>query len=152
MSIEQKLVSLGYTLEPADLYFGKFVQAVKVGNLVFTSGQVPIWGDTVIKGKVGGDVTPEQGYEAAKLCTLNCLRAVKAITGSLDRVTRVVKVLGMVNVAPGFDQTSSVINGCSDFLYELFGKENGHARSAVGMTLPLNFAVEVEMIAEVMVD
>lgn len=148
MSYEAKLKSMGLDVAPVELAFGKFVQAVRVGNLVFTSGQVSAWGDKTIKGKVGGDLTPEQGYEAARYCTLNCLRAIKALT-SLDNIVQVVKVLGMVNVAPGFDGTPSVINGCSDFLREVFGDAGKHARSAVGMTLPLNFAVEIEMVVEV---
>ena len=149
MSYEKKLQELGYAIEPAQLDTGKFVQASRTGNLVFTSGQIPLWGDKSIKGKVGGDLTIEQGYEAAKLCALNNLRAIKAAVGSLDNIVRIVKVLGMVNVAPGFDNTPAVINGCSDFVREVFGEAGYHSRSAVGMTIPLNWAVEVEMVVEV---
>lgn len=149
MSYEKKLRDMGYAIEPAELQFGKLMQAVRTGNLVYTSGQVPIWGEKSILGKVGGDLSLEQGYEAAKWCALNNLRAIKAVVGSLDQIVRFVKVLGMVNVAPGFDQTSAVINGCTDFLCEVFGEAGKHARSAVGMTLPMNFAVEIEMITEV---
>jgi enamine deaminase RidA (YjgF/YER057c/UK114 family) len=149
MSYEQRLIDLGFEITSVELEFGKFVQATRSGNLVYVSGQVPSWGDKTIKGKVGGDLTAEQGYEAAKFCTLNCLRAVKAVAGSLDNVVQIVKVFGMVNVAPGFDATPAVINGCSDLLREVFGDAGKHARSAVGMTVPLNFAVEVEMIVEV---
>jgi enamine deaminase RidA (YjgF/YER057c/UK114 family) len=150
MSYEEKLQAMGYTIEPVELDTGKFVQAVKTGNLVFTSGQVSRWGDEAIKGKVGADLTVEQGYEAAKLCALNCLRAIKTVTGSLDEIVRFVKVLGMVNVAPDFDATPAVINGCSELLREVFGEDAGyHARSAVGMTIPHGWAVEIEMVVEV---
>jgi enamine deaminase RidA (YjgF/YER057c/UK114 family) len=150
MSYEEKLQAMGYTIEPVELDTGKYVQAVRTGNLVFTAGQVSRWDDEAIKGKVGGDLTVEQGYEAAKLCALNNLRAIKAVTGLLDNIVRFVKVLGMVNVAPGFDNTPGVINGCSDFIREVFGEDVGHhARSAVGMTIPFDWAVEVEMVVEV---
>lgn len=150
MSVEEKLKAMGYTLEPIVLDTGKFVHAVRTGNLVYTSGQLPQWGDKTWKGKVGADVTLEQAQEAAKICTLNALRAIKTLIGSLDDIKRVIKILGMVNVAPGFDATPAVMNGASEFLREVFPGETGlHARSAVGMVLPLNFAVELEMIVEV---
>lgn len=149
MSYEAKLKEMGYTLEPVELDNGKFVLATQTGNLIYTAGCVPVWGDIVVKGKVGADLTVEEGYEAAKLCTLNCLQAIKTVAGSLDNVTKIVKVLGMVNVAPGFDDTPGVIHGCSDMLREIFGEAGLHARSAVGMTIPYNFAVEIEMIVEV---
>jgi enamine deaminase RidA (YjgF/YER057c/UK114 family) len=149
MSYEAKLQEMGYTLEAIDLDNGKFVLAAQTGNLIYTAGCVPVWGDTVYKGKIGTDLTVEEGYEAAKLCTLNCLQAIKSVTGNLDDVIRIVKVFGMVNVAPDFDNTPAVIHGCSDLLRELFGDAGLHARSAIGLTVPFNFAVEIEMIAEV---
>ena len=149
MSYEGKLRELGYTIEPIELNAGKLMHAVRTSNLVYTSGQVSRWGGREIKGKVGRDLTLEQGYEAARFSALNCLAAVKTLAGSLDNVVRVVKVLGMVNVASDFDNTSGVIHGCSDLLLEVFGAAGMHARSAVGMTLPLNYAVEIEMIVEV---
>jgi enamine deaminase RidA (YjgF/YER057c/UK114 family) len=149
MSYEAKLQELGYTIEPVELDNGKFVQAVRTGNLVYTAGQVSRWGDREIKGKVGRDLTVEQGYEAARFATLNVLRAVKTVAGSLDNVVRFVKVLGMVNVAPDFDNTPGVIHGCSDLLREVFGEAGYHARSAVGMTIPFNYAVEIEVVVEV---
>jgi enamine deaminase RidA (YjgF/YER057c/UK114 family) len=149
MSYEAKLQSLGYTVEPVELNAGRLMHAVRTGNLIYTSGQVSRWGAQEIKGKLGADLTVEQGYEAARLSALACLSAVKTLAGSLDNVVRIVKVLGMVNVAPGFDNTPGVIHGCSDLLIEVFGDAGRHARSAVGMTLPLNYAVEIEMIAEV---
>lgn len=149
MSYEAKLQEMGYTLENIELDNGKYVLAAQTGNLVYTSGCVPIWGDTVYKGKVGGDLTVEEGYEAAKLCAVNALQAIKSLTGSLDNITRIVKVFGMVNVAPDFDNTPGVIHGCSDLLREVFGDAGLHARSAIGLTVPFNFAVEIEIIVEV---
>jgi enamine deaminase RidA (YjgF/YER057c/UK114 family) len=116
---------------------------------VYTSGSTSGWDGREFKGKVGADLTVEQGYEAARFAALNCLRAVKTVTGTLDRVKRVVKVFGMVNVAPGFDKTPDVIHGCSDLLIEVFGDAGRHARSAVGVTLPYNWAVEIEMVVEI---
>jgi enamine deaminase RidA (YjgF/YER057c/UK114 family) len=149
MAYEEKLRDMGYVIEPADLETGTFVEAVRTGNLIFTSGQLPIWGEKSVKGKVGEDVTVEEGYDAARLCTLNGLRAIKALVGSLDNIVRFVRVFGMVNVAPGFDGTPLVISGCSELLGEVFGDAGCHARSAVGMTLPFNYAVEIEMVVEV---
>jgi enamine deaminase RidA (YjgF/YER057c/UK114 family) len=149
MSYEARLSELGYTIEAIELNAGKIMHAVRTGNLIYTSGQVSRWGDQEIKGKVGSDLTVDEGYEAARMCGLNCLRAVKALAGSLDNVTQIVKLLGMVNVAPDFDNTPGVIHGCSDLLLNVFGEAGRHARSAVGMTIPQNYAVEIEMIVEV---
>ncbi len=149
MSFEAKLREMGYTIDPVELSTGRLMHAVRTGNLIFTSGQVPNWEGREIKGKVGRDVSVDEGYEAARLATLNCLRAVKTLAGSLDNVVQVVKVFGMVNVAPDFDNTPAVIHGCSDLLLELFGEAGRHARSAIGLTVPLNYAVEVEMVVEV---
>ncbi len=149
MSYEAKLQEMGYTLGPVTMDNGKFMAAVRTGNLVFTSGQVSSFAGKTIKGKVGDDLTVEEGYEAAKLCALNALAAVKGITGNLDDIVRVVKLLGMVNVAPGFDDTPGCIHGASDLLRELLGDAGKHARSAVGMTIPFNYAVEIEMVVEV---
>ena len=149
MSYEAKLRELGYVIEPIDLNAGKIMHAVRTGNLIYTSGQVSRWGDREIKGRLGRDLTVEQGYEAARFSALSCLRAIKSLVGSLDNLVQVVKVLGMVNVAPDFDNTPAVIHGCSDLLLEVFGEAGRHARSAVGMTLPQSFAVEIEMIVEV---
>jgi enamine deaminase RidA (YjgF/YER057c/UK114 family) len=149
MGVEAKLKELGYTIEPIDLNAGKIMHAVRTGNLIYTSGQVSRWGGREIKGKLGRDLSLEEGYEAARLSALSCLSAIKTLAGSLDSVVQVVKVLGMVNVAPDFDNTPAVIHGCSDLLLQVFGDAGRHARSAVGMTLPLNYAVEIEMIVEV---
>lgn len=149
MSYEAKLKEMGYTIEPIELDAGRLMHAVRTGNLIYTSGQVPNRDGKMIKGKVGQDVSVEEGYEAAKLATLNCLSAIKTVAGSLDNVVQVVKVFGMVNTAPDFDNTPAVIHGCSDLLIEVFGDAGRHARSAIGLTVPVNFAVEIEMIVEV---
>jgi enamine deaminase RidA (YjgF/YER057c/UK114 family) len=145
--ITEKLHELGYDYSPANLIIGPFQAAVQVGNLVYTSGQIPLLGDVQIKGKVGTDLTLEEARKAAEICAFNCLRAIGAVT-DINSVKRVVKVLGMVNVAEGFNDTSGVINGCSEFLKKIWGENGSHARSAVGMVLPGNWAVEVEMIVE----
>lgn len=149
MSFEAKLREMGYTLEPVELNAGRLMHARRTGNLIYTSGQVSNWGGKAIKGKVGREVSVEEGYEAARLSTLSALAAIKTLAGSLDNVVEVVKVLGMVNVAPDFDDTPAVIHGCSDLLIEVFGEAGWHARSAVGMTIPHNWAVEIEIIVEV---
>jgi enamine deaminase RidA (YjgF/YER057c/UK114 family) len=149
MSYEARLRELGYTIDVVSDDAGKIMLAVRSGNLVFTSGQVSSFGGREIFGRLGAELTVEQGYEAAQLSALGCLRAVKAVVGSLDNVVRVVKLLGMVNVAPGFYDTPGVIHGATDMMRNVFGDQGKHARSAVGMTLPLNYAVEVEAIFEV---
>lgn len=150
MTVEATLAELGYAYEPADIdVMGVFHAAVRTGNLVFTSGNVPSHGGVDIKGKVGGDLNVEAGQKAAELCAYNCLRAIGAVA-DINSIVRIVKVLGMVNVADGFDNTSGVINGASHFLTRVFGEDIGkHARSAVGMVIPANWAVEVEMVVEV---
>lgn len=150
MSAEAKLKELGIELREVPVGDRPLVPAVQTGNLLFLSGNGPNWNGKNILGQVGGDVTVEQGYEAARNCALNLLSAARSTLGSLDKVKRVVKVLGMVNSAPGFSQQPQVINGCSDLLVEVFGQSGRHARSAVGMAgLPGNIAVEIEMILEV---
>lgn len=149
MSFEARLKSMGYVIEPGELSAGKFMRAVRTGSLVYTAGAVSAWDGREIKGKLGDDLTVAQGYQAARLATLAGLQAIKSVIGSLDHLTRFVKVLGMVNVAPGFNDTPGVIHGCSDLLLEAFGEAGRHARSAVGMTIPYNFAVEIELIAEI---
>lgn len=150
MSYVAKLAEMGYTMEKIDLSTGKFLHAVQTGNLVFTSGQVSAWGDDVIKGKIGdGGISVEKAYTAARYSALNCIQAVHSLTGSADNIVRVVKVLGMVNVAQDFDDTPNCIHGASDLFLEVFGDAGKHARSAVGMTIPYNFAIEVEAVFEV---
>ena len=128
-------------------------QLVRIsGNLAHVSGHGPIDGsDVLIKGKVGSDVTVEQGYEAARLTALSILASLDQEFGDLDRVKRWVKALGLVNCAPGFSTTPPVVNGFSDLILELWGPDNGaHARSAIGVAeLPFDIPVEVEAICEV---
>jgi enamine deaminase RidA (YjgF/YER057c/UK114 family) len=149
MSYDAKLRELGYSIQTVELNAGRLMHAVRTGNLVYTSGQVSRHGDQQVVGKVGRDLTVEEGYEGARLAALGCLQAVYSLLGSLDQVVRVVKVLGMVNVAPDFTNTPAVIHGASDLFIEVFGEAGRHARSAVGMQIPSDFAVEVEAIFEV---
>jgi enamine deaminase RidA (YjgF/YER057c/UK114 family) len=125
---------------------GKLAPAVRTGNLVYTSGAT-----SRLTGKVGADVTVEQAYEGARDAILGCLGSVQWLMGDLERVTRVVKLLGMVNCGEGFSATPAVIHGATDTLIEVFGQEKGwHARSAIGVyQLPGNAAVEIELIVEV---
>jgi enamine deaminase RidA (YjgF/YER057c/UK114 family) len=118
------------------------------GDLVYVGGHGPVAGETMIRGKVGSDITPDEGYAAARVTALSILATLDAELGDLDRIERIVKVFGMVNCAPGFNQTPAVINGCSDVLVEIFGEAGRHTRSAVGMAeLPFDIAVEIELIA-----
>lgn len=151
MSAEARLRELGIELPTPPAPVANYVRAVQTGNLVFVSGHGPTRdGKPVYVGKLGRDLTVEEGYQAARLVMLNCLASLKALIGDLDRVKRVVKLLGMVNSAPDFGDQPKVINGASDLLVELFGERGRHARSAVGMAaLPMGIAVEIEMIVEV---
>lgn len=149
MSYIAKLKELGYTLETVELNAGRLMLATRTGNLVYTSGSVSRFGGKEVIGKVGADLTVEQGYEGAKLAALGCLQATHSLLGSLDNVVKVVKMLGMVNVAPGYNNTPGVIHGASDLLLNVFGEAGRHARSAVGMQIPGDYAVEVEIIFEV---
>jgi enamine deaminase RidA (YjgF/YER057c/UK114 family) len=147
MSFEEKSRALGFEITAFDtIQKGPFHNAVQFGDLIYTAGQVSSWNGAAIKGFVGEDVTLEKAQEAARYCAANCLRAVKTLVGSLDRVERVVKLLGMVNVGDGFYDTPLVINGASEYINNVFGPAGAHARSAVGMVLPSTFAVEIEMI------
>ena len=133
---------------------GLYVSAVLSGNLLHVGGHGPVGADgTRIVGKVGTDVDLETAQEAARLTGLQILRSVRAELGSLDRVARVVKVFGMVNCAPGFNQTPAVINGCSQLFHDVFGEAGVHTRSAVGMAeLPFDISTEIEAIFEVVQD
>jgi enamine deaminase RidA (YjgF/YER057c/UK114 family) len=134
---------------PAGNYLGCVVQ----DDLVYVGGHGPIGGDGVIRGKVGGDLSLEDGKQAARLTALSILATLEAELGDLDRISRIVKVFGMVNVAPGFNQTPAVIDGCSDLLVEIFGEKGRHTRSAVGLAeLPFDIAVEIELIARLDTD
>lgn len=149
--IETKLQELGLELPAAPKPVAAYIPAIQSGNMVFTSGQIPFLnGELKFKGKLGRDVTVEEGYEAAKLCALNCLSVIKAVIGDLDRIEQVVKVNGFVNSVPEFADQPKVINGASELFANLFGEAGKHARAAVGsINLPMNAACEVEVIVRV---
>ena len=151
MHVEAKLKELGIELPPAVTPVANYVPTVRTGNLVFLSGHGPFKDDgTLVTGKVGADLTDEEGYETARLVAIGLLGSLKAEIGELDRVKRIVKLLGLVNCTAEFANQPKVINGASDFLVEVFGEKGKHARSAVGTNaLPMNIAVEIEMIVEI---
>lgn len=144
---------LGIVLPPVFAPAGNYLGCVVDDGLVYVAGHGPVNGREVVQGKVGRDLTVEQGQAAARMTGLSILATLRASLGSLDRIARIVKVFGMVNVAPGFNQTPAVIDGCSDLLVEVFGEAGRHARSAVGMAeLPLDIAVEIELVARLRTD
>lgn len=151
MSPEQRLVELGIELVPSSAPAGMYRPAVRTGNLVYLSGTGPTRPDgTIVTGKVGADVDLATARAAARLAGLQLLARLRDEIGSLDRVVQVVKVLGMVNCAPGFNRTPAVIDGCSELFVEVFGEAGRGARSAVGMAeLPADICVEIEAIVEV---
>ncbi len=149
---EQKLKELGLQLPAASKPIANYVKYVRTGNLLFLAGHGPTKADgTNITGKVGKDLTIEQGYEAAKITALSLLATLKdALGGDLSKVKRIVKVNGYVNCLPDFTEQPKVINGCSDLLVAVFGEKGKHARAAMGMVaLPNNIAVEIELVVEV---
>ena len=150
MNASVRLGQLGVSLPQVVAPLASYVPAVRTGNLVYTAGQLPMEaGQLARTGKVGAEITPEEGKAMARTCALNALAAVDSLVG-IDAVTRVVKVVGFVASAPGFHGQPSVINGASDLLAEVFGDNGAHARSAVGVAeLPLDAPVEVELIVEV---
>jgi enamine deaminase RidA (YjgF/YER057c/UK114 family) len=150
VSIEKHLTELGIILPEAPRPVAAYVPAVNSGNLLFVSGQLCLVnGELLYKGRVGKEVSLEQGYEAARIAAVNFLAIVKKELGSLDRVKRVVKVVGYVASDPDFYDQPKVINGASELLAEVFGDQGRHARSAVGVnSLPLNTPVEIEVIVE----
>ncbi|MEX0291659.1 MAG: RidA family protein [Flavobacteriaceae bacterium] len=148
---EAKLEALGITLSTPSAPVANYVNAVRTGNLIFLAGKGPRKADGEnITGKLGEDLTIEEGYEAARITGINQLSVLKAELGNLNRVKRVVKVKGMVNATPEFTDHPKVVNGYSDLMVAVFGDKGKHARAAVGMgSLPSNIAVEIEMIVEV---
>ncbi len=148
MTLSEKLKSLGITLPVTPKPVAAYVPAVVADKFVFTSGQLPIVnGQLQYRGKLGIDITKEQGYDAARICALNALSAIASVIGDLDRIAKVVKVVGFVASAPGFTEQPAVVNGASELLKQLFGENGAHARSAVGVAeLPLGAPVEIEMI------
>lgn len=150
MSVESRLTELGIELPEVATPAGAYVPALMSGNLVFTAGQIPLVdGKLMATGKVGAEVDVEFAREIARRCALNAIAAVKSVLGDLDRVKRVVKVVGFVSSDPAFIQQPQVINGASELLEQVFGEKGIHARSAVGVAvLPLDAPVEVELIVE----
>jgi len=146
--IADRLKQLGIELPALFPPAGNYLGCVVVGNVVHVGGHGPIDGANVIRGKVGRDLTLEDAQRAARMTGLSLLATLEAELGTLDRIVRIVKVFGMVNVAPGFNQMPSVIDGCSDLLVEIFGDAGRHTRSAVGLAeLPFDIAVEIELTA-----
>jgi enamine deaminase RidA (YjgF/YER057c/UK114 family) len=148
---EQRLKELNIQLGAMKQPIANYVKAVQTGNLLFLSGHIPdeVQGKKT-RGKVGSQLSVDEGKEAARLTAISLLATLKAYVGDLNKVKRIVKVFGMVNAEPSFTQHPTVINGCSDLMVEVFGEKGKHARSAVGMgSLPLDAAVEIEMIVEI---
>lgn len=150
MTVSARLGQLGLVLPQVAAPLAAYVPAVRTGKLIYTSGQLPIEGGKLVRsGKVGAEVSPEDGKALARICALNALAAVASLVG-IDAVVQVVKVVGFVASAPGFNGQPGVVNGASDLFAEVFGDRGAHARSAVGVSdLPLDAPVEVELIVEV---
>jgi enamine deaminase RidA (YjgF/YER057c/UK114 family) len=150
-SVEQRLSQHGQTIPHAPEAVGSYIPVVRTGNLVITSGQLPMVGkELMFKGKVGKDLHEEEGFHAARMCALNAIAQIKACIGNLDRVTRIVRVEGYVQSADGFSKQPQVVNGASELLAQAFGEIGRHTRIAVGVNeLPLNAAVEIAVWAEV---
>lgn len=150
MGATDRLAELGIELPPVLAPAGSYLPCVVVGSMVHVGGHGPVNGDEVVRGKVGLDLDLEQARRAARMTGLSILATLQQDLGDLDRIRRIVKVFGMVNVAPGFDQMPAVIDGCSDLLIDVFGDAGRHTRSAVGLAeLPFGIAVEIELIAEI---
>ena len=149
--VEERLGELGLSLPTVPAPVAQYLPAKRVGDLVYVSGQGPLRdGKPVYVGQLGAELSLEEGYEAARICGLNCLSAVKSVTGSLDVIDEVVQVRGFVSSAPQFHDQPKVVNGVSDLLVELFGERGRHVRAALGTSnLPMNIPVEVEMIVRV---
>jgi len=148
---ELKLEELGITLSTPSSPVANYVNTVLTGNLLYISGKGPLQDNgEYIKGKVGEDLTIEEGYYAARVTAINLISTLKASLGDLSKVKRIIRVTGMVNSSSDFTEHPSVVNGCSDLLVEVFGERGKHTRAAVGMnSLPSNIAVEIDMIVEV---
>jgi enamine deaminase RidA (YjgF/YER057c/UK114 family) len=149
--IEDRLKSLGLELPAIPKPLAAYIPAKQSGKLVFTAGQLPmVNGDLISKGLLGKDVEIEEANNAARICTLNALAAIKGVIGDLDKIKQVVRVVGYVASLPTFTQQPAVVNGASELLLEIFDDAGKHARSAVGMAaLPLNASVEIELTVEI---
>jgi len=147
---DARLTALGIELPPLSKPVANYLGCKRAGNLLHVGGHGPVSARGIVRGKVGGTLTLEAARAAARDTALSMLATVRAELGSLDRVRQIIKIFGMVNCAPGFNQTPAVIDGCSDVLVEIFGDAGRHTRSAVGMAeLPFDICVEIEMIVEV---
>lgn len=146
--IEERIAELGFTLSVPPKPLASYIPAVRAGNVIFTAGQLPIKdGVLMYKGKLGKEINEDDGKNAAQLCAINCLSAIKSELGSLDDIDSVIKLTVFVNSAADFINQPQVANGASDFIKEVFGEKGKHVRSAVGVAeLPLNAPVEIEMI------
>lgn len=151
MATSDRLVEMGLTLPEVAVPLASYIPAQRSGNMVYTSGQLPLVdGELIATGKVGADVDEATAIECARVCALNALAAIVSVVGDIDRVARVVKVVGFVASAPNFTGQPAIVNGTSNLLGEIFGDAGVHARSAVGVAaLPKDAPVEVEMIVEV---
>jgi len=148
--IEDKIKELGLSVPEPAKPLAAYIPAIQVNNLVMTSGQLPtIKGELKFKGKVGKDITEEEGRKAAEISALNCLGAIKGLIGDLDKIEQIVKLTAFVNSADGFISQPKVANGASELLGKIFGEQGKHARSAVGVNeLPIDAPVEIEMIVK----
>jgi enamine deaminase RidA (YjgF/YER057c/UK114 family) len=151
MIYESKIAKLSLSLPEAPKPVAAYIPAKQTGNLVFTAGQLPmVNGELISKGLLGQDVEIDEANNAARICTLNALAAIKGVIGDLDRIKQIIRVVGYVASVPTFTQQPAVVNGASELLLEIFGENGKHARSAVGMAvLPLNASVEIELTVEV---
>lgn len=149
--VEDRLRGLGIHMPDVPTPLGSYKPASVTGNLIFVSGQLPLTdGRLLLEGKVGAEVSIEEGMTAARACSVNALAVMSMELGGLERIKRIVKITGYVASAPGFHNQANVINGASDLFYEVFGDDGRHARAAVGVSeLPLNSPVEIELIAEI---
>jgi enamine deaminase RidA (YjgF/YER057c/UK114 family) len=149
--IDERLEILGIDIPKVPDPLAAYLPAKKVGNLVFTAGQLPmVNGELISKGLLGQDVEVEEANKAARICTINALAAIKGVIGDLNQIQQIVRVVGYVASVPTFTQQPAVVNGASELLLEIFGDNGKHARSAVGMAvLPLNASVEIELTVEV---
>ena len=151
MTPEEKLISLGIQLPEAPSAVANYVPWVQTGNVVMTSGQIPwVNGEMAYTGKCGGDVSVEEGYEAAKVCAINAIAQLKAAVGNLSRISQILRIEGNVHSAPGFTGQPQDLNGASDLIFDVFGDKGRHTRTALGIfEMPLNAAVQISIFAEV---
>jgi enamine deaminase RidA (YjgF/YER057c/UK114 family) len=149
--VEDRLKSLGMVLPEVPAPLAAYVPAKKAGQVIFTAGQLPLLkGELICKGLLGQDVDVEQAYQAARICTLNALAAIKGVVKDLDQIVQVVRVVGYIASTSTFTQQPAIVNGASELLLEIFGEVGKHARSALGVaSLPLNASVEIELTVEV---